>query len=126
MAIPWQLRDMPAAEQNVVWNLFSGDPARIGSAFQRIQPRLLSWSSLLNKLLNFYGLEGMAMPYTMEDLEREVAEDVLQKMTPEQRLAGLTPEQILARLPREVIENFLKKQQPPQGQTSSELPERQS
>src|SRR5258708_1811261 len=45
------LREMPEAEQNVVWNLFSGDPQRIATAFQRLQPQLASWSSLLNKLL---------------------------------------------------------------------------
>jgi hypothetical protein len=49
------LREMPAAEHNVVWNLFSGDPERIVSAFQRLQPRLQSWSSTLNLLLNYYG-----------------------------------------------------------------------
>ena len=66
------------------------------------------------------------MPYTMEDLERDAAQSVLQEMTPEQRLALLTPEQILGTLPREVIENYLKKLQPSQGETSSGQPEQQS
>ena len=92
------LREMPEADQNLVWNLFSGDPARIAAAFQRLQPRRHTWSSLVNSLLAHYGLEGMPMPYTMEDFERDVAQSVLEKMTPEQRLAGLTPEQLLARL----------------------------
>ena len=60
------LREMPEAEQNLVWNLFSGDQSRIATAFQRLQPQVQSWSSLLNELLGFYGLEGIAMPYTME------------------------------------------------------------
>src|SRR5260221_8437435 len=79
------LREMPEAEQNVVWNLFSGDQNRIATAFQRLQPQLASWSSLLNKLLRNYGLEGMAMPYTMEDFKREAAEELLNELTPEQR-----------------------------------------
>ena len=117
------LRELPDAEQNLVWNLFSGDPERIGAAFQRLKPRLQTWSSTLNLLLNFYGLEGMAMPYTMEDLERDAAQSVLQKMTPEQRLAGLTPEQVLARLtpeqilahlPRGVAQDVLQKMTPEQ------------
>ncbi len=110
------LREMPEADQNLVWNLFSGDPARIAAAFQRLQPQRRTWSSLVNDLLAHYGLEGMPMPYTMEDYERDVAQNVLEKMTPEQllarltpeqRLAGLTPEQLLAGLSPEQIEAFL-------------------
>jgi hypothetical protein len=144
------LHEMPEAEQNLVWNLFSGDQGRIARAFQRLQPQEQSWSSILNKLLNFYGLEGMAMPYTMEDLEREVQEGILRKLTPEQLLARLSPEQLLARLSpeqrleglspeqllahlspeqrlaglsREEIENYLKKQKAAPDRTSPEQPE---
>lgn len=74
------LREMPAADQNLVWNLFSGDADRIARAFHPLQPRLQNWSSLLNHLLAFYGLEGMAMPYTMEDLEREVKQRILGRL----------------------------------------------
>jgi hypothetical protein len=104
------LREMPDAEQNVVWNLFSGERDCIATAFQRLQPRLHTWSSLLNELLGNYGLEGMAMPFTMEDFEREVQEKVLQKMGPEkvmghyspkQRLEGLSTEQRLEGLSTE-------------------------
>src|SRR5262249_54600388 len=87
------LRDMPDAEQNLVWNLFRGDQARIGGAFQRLQPRLPRWSSILNDLLEYYGLEGMPMPYTMEDFERDVELKILRRMKFDKVLAGLTPEQ---------------------------------
>jgi hypothetical protein len=33
------LRELPEVEQNLVWNLFSSDPARIATAFRRLQPR---------------------------------------------------------------------------------------
>jgi hypothetical protein len=137
------LREMPEAEQNLVWNLFSSDRQRIAGAFQRLQPRLQTWSSLLNDLLEHYGLEGMAMPYTMQDYEREVEEKVLRKLTPEQllarltpeqllarlspeqRLEGMSPEQLLSRLPREEIEKYLQKHKARQAQDnpSSEPPE---
>jgi hypothetical protein len=113
------LGEMPDAEQNLVWNLFSSDRERIAAAFQRLGPRLHSWSSILNHLLNSYGLEGMTMPYTMEDFEREVEEKVLGKLppekllarlTPEQRLQGLSVEQLLSRVPREEIEKYLQRQ----------------
>lgn len=64
------------------------------------------------------------MPYTMEDFEREVQEDVLKKLTPEQRLRGmspkellacvserlqgLTPEELLSHIPLAEIEKYLK------------------
>src|SRR5262249_31421137 len=55
-------------------------------------------------------LESMAMPYTMEDFERDVEQKILHKMTPERLLAGLTPEQLLAGLTpeqrREVLQSL--------------------
>jgi hypothetical protein len=146
------LREMPDAEQNLVWNLFSSDRERIAAAFQRLRPRSQGWSGILNDLLDYYGLEGIAMPYTMEDFEREVEEKILRKLTPErllarlsaeQRLAGLSPEQLLAhlspeqrleglsaeqllaRLPREKIEEYLRKQKASPDEPPPEHPETQ-
>jgi proteasome lid subunit RPN8/RPN11 len=120
------LHEMPAAEQNLVWNLFSGDPAHIATAFQHLQPRLQSWSSLLNDLLGYYGLEGMTMPYTLEDYERDAAQRWLSKLPPEQLLAHLTTEQRLQGLALEEIEKYLKAHTPPQGKQPPEQPEQPS
>ncbi len=135
------LREMPEAEQNLVWNLFSSDRETVAGAFQRLQPRIHSWSSVLNKLLAHYGLEGIPMPYTMQDFEREVEEEVLRKLTPEQLLARLTPEQLLARLTpeqllarltpeqllqrlsREEIEKYLEKLKASESKPPAEHPE---
>ena len=119
------LREMPEAEHNVVWNLFSGDQKRIATAFQRLQPRLQSYSSLVNELLEYYGLEGIAMPYTMEDFEREVAQKVLKKLTPEQRLEGLSPEERVEGLSPEQLQQLLshlQKQKAGQEKTSPDRP----
>jgi hypothetical protein len=126
------LREMPEAEQNLVWNLFSSEPARIATAFRRLQPQLARWSSLLNRLLGYYGLEGIAMPYTMEDFERDATEDFLNKLTPEQLLAqisrerrrhGLSPEQLLSLLPLADIENYVKKRKAAEDKGAAEQPE---
>jgi hypothetical protein len=67
--------------------------------------------SILNDLLEHYGLEGIPMPYTMQDFEREVEEKILRKLTPEQLLARLTPEQLLARLtPEQRVEGLTPEQ----------------
>jgi hypothetical protein len=117
------LREIPEAEQNIVWNLFSGDSARIATAFQRLQPQLPSWSSILNNLLEYYGLEGMPMPYTMADFEREVEQKVLNKASPEKLLAHLTIEQRLAGLSPDELENYLKKLKAAQGKEIPKQPE---
>jgi len=115
------LHEMPAAAQNLLWNLFSGDPARIATAFQRMQAKRAPWSALVNQLLTHYGLEGMAMPYTMEDFEREVLEEALQKATPEQRLAGLSPEQLVRHLSPEQLVQHLSPEQLVQCLSSEEI-----
>jgi hypothetical protein len=52
----------------------------------------------VNKLLKEYRIEGLPMPYTIEDFRREIAREVMQEMTPEERLAGLPAEEIVKRL----------------------------
>jgi hypothetical protein len=122
---------MPEAEQNLVWNLFSSDRERVATAFQRLGPRSASWSSLLNDLLGNYGLEGMAMPYTMEDYKRDSArellkgltpEQLLQALTPEQLLKGLPPEQLLSLLPFAEVEKYVNKHKGAQDKNTPELP----
>jgi hypothetical protein len=115
------LREMPDAEQNLVWNLFSSDRERIAAAFQRLQPRLQNWSSILNDLLGYYDLEGMAMPYTMEDYERDVEEKILRKLTPEKRLKGLSPEQRLEGLSPEQLLAHLSPEQRLEGLSPEQL-----
>ena len=44
---------------------------------------------MLNDLLAKYAVEGLPMPYTMEDYERDVEQRVLAKLTPEKLLAKL-------------------------------------
>jgi hypothetical protein len=98
------MREMPEKEQNIVWNLFSNHQPLIANAFATLKKKysnqsgLGGWSAILNTMLEHYGLEGMTMPYTMEQFEKDVEEQFLAKLTPEKLLAKLTPEKILAKL----------------------------
>jgi len=68
-----------------------------------------------------YQSEGVVMPYTMEDFQKEVKEEVLRSLTeeeldrllngmkPEKRMKGLKPEERLKGLTSEEIEAYLKK-----------------
>jgi hypothetical protein len=61
-------------------------------------------TTVVNQLFAEYRVEGLTMPYTMEDFRREVAREhlheILKRLSPEERLAGLPPEQIEAYLRR--------------------------
>jgi hypothetical protein len=84
-------------------------------------------STVINQLFENYQLEGIAMPYTMEDFQRDyikehidvlTPEEILQRFSPEDRLKGLSPEEILKRfslddrlkgISLEEIQQYLKK-----------------
>jgi hypothetical protein len=59
-------------------------------------------SGIINKLFKKYKTEGVTiMPYTFEDYQREVKEEVLKSLTQEeidQFLKGLKPEEVLKSL----------------------------
>ena len=56
--------------------------------------------SIVNELFADYRMEGLTMPYSIEDFRRDVARKHVHELTPEERLAGLPPEQIEAYLQR--------------------------
>ena len=68
------LNEVPPAPRNAVWNLFSGQAVLVQAAQEVLRPRLATMSSVLNLLWEYYGLEGVPMTYTLEDLERELAQ----------------------------------------------------
>jgi hypothetical protein len=122
------LSEIPRAEHNTVWHLFSGVPDTVRYGAEHL--RLAETSSIFNQLFQLYRLEGVSMPYTMEDFKRDVARDNLERMTPEERLEilkglspeerlkglppeerlkGLPPEELLKVLPVDLIEAYLKR-----------------
>jgi hypothetical protein len=108
--------------QNAPLHLFSARPALIEFGGRAYRPHRPNASSLLVELFQGFQAEGLAMPFTMEEFERQFVKkrfpklsptdqaevlrdlspekrgDVIQSLTPEERLAGLTPEQIQAYL----------------------------
>ena len=107
------------SEANAPWLMFSAESGKVkfGAASYRWNSPV---SSIINKLFKKYQKEGMAiMPYTIEDYQREVKEEVLKglteedldlllenpkleelvkKLKPEDRMKGLTPDEIRAYL----------------------------
>ncbi len=82
---------------------------------------------LINQLLEKYMLEGLNMPYTMEDFRREYTlahlselpvedrlrglpvEEVLGRYCPKERVKGLPADEVLALFDQKEIEAFLRK-----------------
>lgn len=62
----------------------------------------------MSQLFNQYRVEGLTMPYTLQDFKRELVRENLTELTPAERLAGLSTEEILKQLPAEEIEAYLK------------------
>jgi len=100
------LRQLPEAEQNAVLHLVSASAEKVRYGMNHYQQHSTETSTLLDRLVQRYQQEGLAMPYTMEDFLRDDLLERLRKMTPEQRreyvqvvpvkerLEGISPEEL--------------------------------
>jgi hypothetical protein len=100
------------SERNAPWLMFSAESEKVkfGASFYRWQSPV---SGVINKLFRKYQQEGvMIMPYTIEDYQREVKEEVLKSLTEEDLdfvLKNVKLDDLLKRLKPEDIEEYLKK-----------------
>ena len=100
------LSEMPRTKRNAIWQLFSAVPAKVTYGAREYHWHMPDLSTVLSRLYNAYGLEGIPMPYTVEDYRRELLEEALDLATPDQlieRLStrGIPAEEWLKRLPAE-------------------------
>lgn len=92
----------------IPWLMFSAESDKVvfgAACYQWRNPV----SGIINKLFEKYQQEGVGMPYTMEDFQREVKDEVLESLTEEdvnRVLRGLKPEEILKALNPEVVEKI--------------------
>jgi hypothetical protein len=109
------LSEVPKIKRNALWLLFSGIVENVQYGVSQYNWRQPDLSTAINDLFEFYQIEGIAMPYTVEDYKRDVKEKVLKSLTPEELLERLPLEEILKRLPPEELlkrvppEEFLKR-----------------
>ena len=116
VVVPGQL---PREAHNAPLHLFSASPELVGFGGRAYRPRSQNTSGLLVQLFEGLQAEGLAMPFTMEDFQRQFIKDHLPKLTPkerkevlqmlpaEERLAGLPAEERLAGLSAEQIRQYL-------------------
>jgi hypothetical protein len=68
-----------------VLHLLSASPEKFRYGASHYQQRSTETSTLLDRLIEGYRREGIAMPYTMEDFRREYMEDCFEELAPEGR-----------------------------------------
>ncbi|MGE0085796.1 MAG: hypothetical protein AB7S75_15405 [Desulfococcaceae bacterium] len=102
--VKWGIRDIriivlsriTESEKNSPWLMFSAVPDKVeyGAENYKWQTPV---SGIMNRLFEKYRIEGITMPYTINDYLRETKEEVLGSLTPEdidRILKNLRPEEI--------------------------------
>lgn len=104
--------ELPREAHNAPLHLFSARPELVGFGGRAYGRRSPNTSGLLTQLFEGLETEGVPMPFTMEDFQRQFVKehfpkltpaeqvDVLKSLPPEVRLQGLTPQQIQEYLER--------------------------
>lgn len=93
--------EVPEGDRNAIWNLFGGVLLKVASGASHYRSRTTEASTIMDRLFEYHRVEGVAMPYTMEDFQRDAEREILERLLPEERLRGLTPEERLRGLPPE-------------------------
>jgi len=112
------------SRENALWHLFSAKTETVKFGAENYQWRSSDSSSVINDLFHQYNLEGIKMPYTIEDYRKDYVkrhlhklspDELLKNLSPDDRLKGLSPVELkklllnyLSGLKREEIEYFVK------------------
>ena len=100
------LKEVATATRNAIWALFSFEAERVTQGARDYVWRQADHVSLLQELCHRYQPVGIAMAYTFEDFQRDLARRLLSELPPEERLRGLSEEE-LQRL-RQLLDTQLK------------------
>ncbi len=124
------LSRLPLAQRNAVLAFFSFDPESVRFALANYKWHMDDGSTVINQLLEKYSLEGIAMPYTMEQFQKDYIkshigvlnpEEVLSKFKAEERLKGLKAEERLKGLKAEERLKGLKAEERLKGLKAEEI-----
>jgi hypothetical protein len=106
------LNEIPREEHNSLWLLFSGVPETVRFGAGHYRQRTPDMSTIFKELYLSYDLEGVSMPYTIEDFRRDAAREMMERLSPVERqelVKRFSPEERLRGLSEEAIEAYLKK-----------------
>ncbi|MDU9051106.1 MAG: hypothetical protein Q3M30_19870 [Candidatus Electrothrix sp. Rat3] len=101
------LNEIPHAQHNAIWHLFSGIPGEVEFAARQYRGKTQEISTVLNSLFDNYNLEGFPVSYTMKDFQRDYVKNHLGLLSPDDRLKGLSPGEVLRQFSSdEVLKQF--------------------
>jgi len=90
---------IPLETKNAVWNMFSAIPDNVRYAWNCYHWQIREITTLIAaELLKKYQIEGVPMPYTVEDFIRNAKQEVLQSFTIDERIMGITADELLKKL----------------------------
>jgi hypothetical protein len=105
--------ELPREPHNAPLHLFSASPQLVGFGGTTYRQRSEQTSRLLGKLFEGLQREGLAMPFTMEDFNRQYIKEHFSRLTPEEQaeaLRTLPPQEqqeVLKALPPDERKNVL-------------------
>ncbi|MDI6794171.1 MAG: hypothetical protein QME81_15140 [bacterium] len=105
------LSRIPEGDYNSIWHLFSGVQEKVMSGAARYQSHTGEMSTILNQLFDNYQLEGVSMPYTMKDFQRDYIKEHLNVLTPDEVFQRFSTDERLQGLSLEEIKAYLEKSQ---------------
>ena len=88
------LKEIPQKKHNALWNIFSADKQSGLYGSRHYEKRSKDISTVLDQIFTRYRLEGIDMPYTMENFKHDVAKEYLPLLTPSERLEGLSDDDL--------------------------------
>ena len=95
------LSQIPREEHNSIWYLISADPEAVRFGAEHLHPNTSDTRRMMLQLIKVYQLEGLPMPYTMEQFRKEFDSQYLERMPIEERLRGVSLDELLRVLSRE-------------------------
>lgn len=114
------LSEIPRKPNNTLWHLFSGVQELVEYAWREYRQHTPEMSTIINQLFDNYRLEGLNMPYTMEDFQKDYVrehlnvlspDEILKRYSPDERLSGLASDEVLKHYSPDEIQRYLEKLQ---------------
>ena len=112
------LSRIPEEPRNALWHLFSAKPDTVAFGVSEYRWRT-PVSSAINELFRKYKMEGIiAMPYTIEDFQRDYVrehidklspDEVLEKFSADERLRGISSDERIKGIPEDELIELVKK-----------------
>jgi hypothetical protein len=104
--------ELPREAHNAPLHLFSASADLVAFGSSAYRQRSENTSALLGQLFERFQGEGLVMPFTMQDFQRQYVKEHFSQLTPQEQeelLRSLPPEKRLAGLSEEQVRQFLDK-----------------